>query len=140
MASSKPLVDVIGLKGVRRDMVRFGDESVPAAMIEAGQAVMEPIAVRIAGKLRGLPRASGRLAGTVRVSKVRTGASMRVGTAGVPYTGPVEFGAWPPGRPFKKGGRYIFPTAGDMADEAARRYSELVQKQIDRFPWSQAHD
>lgn len=134
---AKPLVDVIGLKGIRRDMVRFGDESVPKAMIEAGVLVVEPIAARVRGRL---PHRSGALAGTVRVSKVRTGASMRVGTAKVPYTGPVEFGAWPRGRPFIKGGRYIFPTAAGMSREASERYSRLIEEQINHFPWSQASD
>lgn len=135
--ASKPLVDVIGLKGVRRDMVRFGDESVPKAMIEAGMTVMEPIAAKVRGRL---PHRSGAMAGTVRVAKVRTGASMRVGDARRPYVGPLEFGAWPRSRPFFKGGRYIFPTAAGMAPEAAARYSELIQAQINSFPWSQARD
>lgn len=146
-------------------MVRFGDDSVPKAMIEAGQTVMAPIAARIAARLRSEPaRASGAMASTVRVSKIRTGASMRVGDARRPYVGPLEFGGYPRpgrgvswagggwsrsggaaytgggGRPFRAGGRYIFPTAGDMAPEAARQYSELIQQQINSFPWSQAHD
>ena len=132
---AKPMVDVVGLAGVRRDMVRFGDESVPQAMIAAGVEVMEPIAARVRGRL---PHRSGALAGTVRVAKVRTGASMRVGTARVPYAGPVEFGAWPRGRPFLAGGRYIFPTAQGMASEAAARYSQLIQTYINKYPWSQA--
>jgi len=127
-----PQVALIGLAEMRRDLIRLDSDYFPKAFVEAGVKVATPLAHSIES---ALPHLSGDLAGTVRVAKVRTGASLRVGTKAVNYAGPIEFGAYPGDRPFVAGGRYIFPTAQGQAAKAAEEYSNEVQKVIDGYPW-----
>lgn len=155
---AKPMVEIAGLKELRRDLLALDKEYFAKAMVEAGMSVAEPIASAIRG---ALPHKSGRLAGSVRVGKVRTGATIRTGTKAIPYGGPVEFGGYPRpavlsaranrrgnvpaslltgrygGRPYQRGGRYIFPTAKAMTSAAEAKYSTAVEGAINRYPWYQ---
>lgn len=133
---AKPAVEVIGLKELKRDLNRLDKEYFPKAFVEAGVKVAEPLASRVRS---ALPHVTGNLAATVRVARVRTGARIRVGTASVPYIGPVEFGGYPAGRPYLAGGRYVFPTAQGQAATAAKEYTEAIQAAIDHYPWSTPH-
>ena len=128
----KPEVEVLGLKELRRDLICLDQDYFPPKFVEAGQKVADPVASRIRS---ALPQISGDLAGSVRVAKVRTGATIRVGSASVPYAGPTEFGGYPGARPFVRGGRYIFPTAQGQAAKAAEEYGRAVQEAIDSYPW-----
>jgi hypothetical protein len=130
--AGKPVVEVLGLKELRRDLVRLDKESAPKAFVEAGQSVANPLASQIRG---ALPKDTGDLTSTVRVAKVRTGASLRVGTARTPYVGPTEFGAYPGAREFVPGGRYIYPAARAMAQQGAEAYAKAMQKAIDDNGW-----
>jgi hypothetical protein len=127
------LVQIVGLRELRLDLARLDKEYFTKAFVAAGVKVAEPLARRIRS---ALPSITGDLSGTVRVGKVRTGARIRVGTASVPYAGPVEFGGHPEGRPYLAGGRYVFPTAQGQAATAAKAYTEEVQAAIDHYPWS----
>ena len=113
MATQTPQVEVIGLKALARDVKKMGDSTdLLSQMREAARQATEPVAAAIR---EALPRSdtdhSGRLAGNIRTTATRTGSAIRMGSAGVPYAGPVEFGGWPDGREFLTDGRYMFPTA-----------------------------
>jgi hypothetical protein len=96
----------------------------------------------IADVVRGvLPSVSGDLAGTVRVTGGRTGAAVREGRAKVPYAGWIDFGGTrkrphPATRPFIKVGRYLYPSAGPLAADAARTYAAALERGFASFPWS----
>lgn len=157
MAAPGIIIAVDGLDELRRDLRRVDKVFFDRAFKTAGREVAEPIAARVRSVL---PRRSGRLAGTVRVATIRTGAALRVGSKRVPYVGPVEFGGYPRparnlrwrgglwrtragvvawvggGRPFIATGRYIFPTAAAMTDQTAAHYETALQHQINAYPWT----
>lgn len=130
--AQKALVQIEGLAELRRDLARIDKDTMAKAMVEAGLKVSEPAARAIAA---ALPHRSGRLSGSVRPSKIRTGAAVRTGTRAVPYAGPVEFGGYPGRRPFLPAGRYIFPTASGYAAKAVDAYAEAITRAINSFPW-----
>jgi hypothetical protein len=129
---AKPIVQVLGMSALRRDIMRLDKEGMPRAMIEAGMLVSEPVANTVRAVL---PSKSGALRGSVRVAKIRTGAAIRVGNARVSYTGPVEFGGYPGERPFIRDGRYIFPTARRMASSLVPAYEREIQRIINSNGW-----
>ncbi|HSS11146.1 MAG TPA: HK97 gp10 family phage protein [Acidimicrobiales bacterium] len=137
-----PTVAIEGLKALRRDLIKLGEDDMVKAFVAAGQKVAEPLA----GTIRSvLPSDSGDLAGTVRAAKIRTGAALRVGSKAVPYAGWVEFGGTRSRphfstRPFIKDGRYIFPAARQAGPGAAQAYSDEVERIIDSFRWTGPHD
>jgi hypothetical protein len=127
-----------GLKELRRDLIRLGDDDMPKAFVAAGVKVAEPLAGRVRSRL---PRDSGDLAGSVRVAKIRTGAALRVGSKKVPWAGWVEFGGTRrrphvSSRDFYPQGRYIFPEARAAGPQAVEAYAAEVGKIIDQFHWS----
>lgn len=68
---------------------------------------LSEIASRIAGGGRvAVPVRSGTLRGTI----MAMGTEVKMG-GGIRYAGPMEFGGWPPGRPYIARGRYIWPVA-----------------------------
>jgi hypothetical protein len=127
-------VQVLGLRELRRDMMRLDRENVPKAMVEAGYRAVQPIANAVRA---GIKRRSGNLAGTTRVAKIRTGGNVRVGTKAYPYVGPYEFGGYPGTRRFIRDGTVIFPTAHRMAPAATELYSQLIQEAINRNGWEE---
>jgi hypothetical protein len=129
-------VQVLGLKELRADLTRLDNINVPKAMIEAGMKAVTPIANAIKASL---PHKSGRLAGSTRVARIRTGGNVRVGAKAVPYVGPVEFGGYPGARAFVRDGRYIFPVAHSMAPQATELYSQLIQEAINRNGWTEVY-
>jgi hypothetical protein len=131
--ANAPIVKVLGLRALRRDIIRLDKQNAPAAFVRAGQAVAEPVAARIRARL---PSRSGALRGTVRVAKVRTGATIRVGgIRHVNYPGQHDFGGYPAGRAYLPGGRNIFPAAVGMAPQVISQYESELQKAINEIPW-----
>jgi hypothetical protein len=132
------------MAALRRDMVRLGADIGPLnkALAAAGKAAAEPVA---AAAREALPRDSGALSGTVRVSGTKSGASVRMGSKSVPYAGPVDFGGWPGEREFITNGRYLFPAAQGLVESVGALYSAATQRALDAFTWtnegtSTAHD
>jgi hypothetical protein len=130
---AKPVtVGVLGLAALRRDIARL-TESSSSPLLEglrrAGLAAAEPVA---AATRAALPRFSGTLAGDVRVTASRTGATARMGRGRVPYAGPVEFGGYPGDREYLARGRYMFPAAQALAEASARAYSDQVARVLER--------
>jgi len=131
-------VGVVGMKALRRDINRMSsDVSGPLyrAIKAAGKAAAEPVAARARASLPADERAPsrwnapGRLAGSVRTSGTRTGAAVRMGRATVPYAGWIEFGGSRPDgsqREFIPSGRYLWPAAQGLANEAAALYSQAI--------------
>jgi hypothetical protein len=130
-----PTVDVVGLRALVRDANRLCEDAGPLnkALSAAGKQAAEPVAAQARSSY---PQASGRLAGSVRTSGTRSGAAVRVGSAALPYAGPVDFGGYPPGREYVGTGRYLFPAAEQLASTAAELYSAGAQRAFDSFNWS----
>ena len=128
---AEPVVTVVGAKALRRDINRLADDTkspLYKAMAQAGYDAVQPIVATTRATLPKGPRTSGRLASTVRASRIRTGGAVRMGRVSVPYAGWVEFGGTrkhprESHRPFVRTGRYLFPAARDLAPRAAADYS-----------------
>jgi hypothetical protein len=135
-----PVVAVIGLRALNRDVQRLTDDRGPLnkLMAAAGRTAAEPVA---AATRSSLPQDSGRLAGDVRVTAARSGASVRMGRASIRYAGWVEFGGTRRAphlsrRDYNPRGRYLFPAAVQLAARAARLYSEAVETGFANYPWT----
>ena len=134
--AAPPQVGIVGVKALVRDLKRIGDPQTGALlkdMREAGRAAITPVANEARSRV---PQLTGGLAGSVRVSATRTGASVRMGSKKVLYAGPVEFGGYPAGREFVATGRYLFPAARDLAPAAARDYEAAINATFARYPWT----
>lgn len=78
----------------------------------------------VATRARDLvPRVSGALGGTIRLSVRKSGVSILAGRAAVPYAGPIHFG-WTArnirAQPF------LFDARAQRADDVVRRYEDRV--------------
>ena len=131
-----PVVDVIGLRAIMRDLARASDPragELVAAMQGAGRKAAEPVAEAARGDV---PWDTGTLSGDIRVTASRTGAAVRMGRAKVPYAAPVEFGGWPPGREFIADGRYLFPAARANQSNVVDAYSSALSHAFDDLSWT----
>lgn len=132
---SEPVVGIVGMAALRRDLARMAtDESGPlyAALKQAGTEAIQPIIEAARSAIPASDRASaegrGKLAASVRGSGTRTGATVRMGSAAVPYAGWMEFGGTrrSPHRSFREivhTGRYLYPAARGLEGRAAESYS-----------------
>jgi hypothetical protein len=134
---AQPVVGIVGAKALRKDLSRLADDVTSPlykAMKQAGRDAAEPVAAAVRA---ALPHVTGTLAGDVRTSGTKTGAAVRMGRASVPYAGWVEFGGTRKKphyseRPFIKTGRYMFPAARPLAEQAARSYSDALAVLFER--------
>jgi hypothetical protein len=128
------VVDVVGMKALRRDLNRLADDTkgpLYQAIKAAGRKVAAPVADRARQSLPAGDRTTGRLQRNVRVSATRTGAAVRMGSKAVPYAGWVEFGGTrraphESSRPYIPTGRYLFPAAYALAGKVAADYSSAI--------------
>jgi hypothetical protein len=164
-----PAMKIVGVEQMRRDLLRLFDDRRGAALVElkaAGRAAADPVVARTR---ETLPHKSGKLRDSLRVSPTRSGATIRMGRARVPYAGPVDFGGWPQpaarhqarsrgiagaimrlfgrsanpseghGRPYLPEGRYLYPAARSEKPKVVELYSAALKSAINRFPWSTPH-
>jgi hypothetical protein len=144
-----PQVGVVGMKALLRDLNRLGSDTGPLAkqLRQAGIKAATPVAEAARSHL---PQDTGRLAGDVRITANKAGATVKVGRSSLRYAGWVEFGGHrraphPSTRDYQPRGRYIFPYAVSLAGPVAQIYAVEVQKALDGFAWtnpstSGAHD
>jgi hypothetical protein len=136
VASSGPVVGIVGMAALRRDINRMAaDQSGPLyqAIREAGRQAAEPVAMLTRSTLPRETRSTdaGALLDTVRTSGTRTGAAVRMGTPRVSWAGWIEFGGTrrkphESSRPIVRDGRYLFPAARQLAAGVADRYSAAI--------------
>jgi len=142
-----PQVGIIGMRALRADINRLADDQssrLYQAIKDAGRQAAEPVAQRARG---AFPHGdTGDLAGDVRVSGTKTGAAVRVGRVKIPYAGWVEFGGrrhtpHESARTFVPSGRYLFPAAAGLADVAAQRYTDALERVFsDPSVWTNTTD
>lgn len=138
MAGPAPVVGIVGMRAFRRDINRMcTDVSGPmfAQIKEAGRQAAEPVAERARSVLpKSTGDHAGRLAGDVRVSGTKTGASVRMGRKTVAYAGWIEFGGslsdaqHNATREFIPTGRYLFPSAVGVGPVAAEKYAAALSR------------
>jgi len=141
---AQAVAQVVGIRALAKDLKALGDPGGPLlkAMVDAGRKAAEPVASVTRGTL---PRDTGRLAGDVRVSATRTGATVRMGRASVRYAGWVEFGGTRKvphvsHRDYQPRGRYLFPAAVMGAPLVASLYTKAVTEAVEGFHWTNEGD
>jgi hypothetical protein len=132
---AEPVVGIVGLKALRRDVAQLTTDT-SSALYEGIKAAGRLAAGPVASATRSaLPRVTGTLAGDVRTSGTRTGAAVRMGRAAVAYAGWIEFGGSLPGgqaRDYIPTGRYLFPAARSLSARAAADYSRALETVFNR--------
>jgi hypothetical protein len=142
--AAAPSVAIIGLNPLLRDLKRLGADTGPLAkqLRQAGIKAATPVAEAARSHL---PQRTGRLAGDVRVTANKAGATVRMGRSSLRYAGWVEFGGHrkaphPSSRAYQPRGRYLFPYAFTLAGEAAHIYSVEVAKVLEGYNWTNSGD
>jgi hypothetical protein len=128
--------EVVGIRALTKDLLKLADDhsgTLLPYLQEAAMAAMQPGAEAVRG---ALPSVSGRLRGSVRVRRNRTGATVIEGGEGVLYAGPVDFGGYPESRPYLPNGRYLFPQMERVTARAESIYTKAVQQALDRIQWT----
>ena len=137
-------VGIVGLNALRRDLTRLAADAGPVnrAFAAAGMEATAPIAE---ATRQALPddsgRGTGNLASSVRVTRTRSGAGVRMGSARYPYAGWIEFGGvrhspHDSARPYREGGRYLFPAAKNLAQKALETYTLALNRALGSFDWT----
>ena len=136
-----PQVGIVGVSALLRDLTKLGDPNVgdlAKAFSAAGKKAAEPVAALARSNL---PKVDDTLSGDVRTSGTRTGATVRMGRASIPYAGWIEFGGARREphysyRTYDARGRYLFPAAGQLKSTAADLYSKAAQEALDAYNWT----
>lgn len=110
-----------------RKLVDAIDDGAPAALL----LVAELAASIVRGRL---PRRTGALAASVRTSKTKRKAVIRMGRARVPYAGWIDYGGGH-GRPYVSRGRFMYPTAVESEQRAERAGEDSARHEIRRMRW-----
>jgi hypothetical protein len=135
-----PQVAMVGLRALQRDLRKLTSDqgALNRAFAQAGQAAAEPVA---ASARSVVPTDSGRLAGSIRVRKMRSGAGVAMGTSAVRWAGWVEFGGTRraphrSSRPYDPRGRYLFPAGLTLGSTGAEIYASALTKALEAVPWT----
>jgi hypothetical protein len=148
MAGETPVVGVVGLSALMRDLTRSTDPRAGAVqkyLIEAGIRIATPVAdaARSAVPHETNRVSSGKsLEDDIRVNGTKTGATIRVGRkTGPAYAGWIEFGGkrnrpHTSQRTFEAGGRFLWPAARALQSSAQPAYEDAMQKAYDNFAWT----
>jgi hypothetical protein len=135
-----PVVQVAGLRALVKDMKALGAPAGPLLkqMQQAAKSAGEPVAAMTRATL---PQVSGQLAGTVRVTATRTGASVRMGSSSIRYAGWIEFGGTRRAphesmRDYQSNGRYLFLAARAEVGQVTALYEAAVTKALNAYRWS----
>lgn len=100
----------------------------------AADANFRTVADQAAVLVRGrVPHQTGRLAASLAGTSSHDGAT--VGYGEVVYAGPVDYGGWPPGRPFIPQGRYLYPTALETVSVLKRAGQVAAANEIRKMLW-----
>lgn len=122
--SKAPIVEVRGVKELRKTMKQAGEDL--SDLKDVNQAVGN----LVVGIAQGMaPSVSGALAGSIRASRAAGGVSVKAGSAGIPYAGPIHWG-WP--RRNIKESLFLTNAAAQTEEQWVALYWEGVDKIIDR--------
>lgn len=133
---ANPVVTVVGLKAFQRDLARMSDPSSGTLLRDMRLAAADALTPVLYNVRQAYPYQTGRLRGSVRRTRQRTGAGIRVGSKQVPYAGPVDFGGYPGDRLYHPEGRYLFPVAESLAPTVRRVYERDLTAAVGRYPWT----
>lgn len=120
-------IKVEGLDDLRKAL-RKADKSLARDLGQAGKKAADIVAGAARQKI---PVRSGRARASLRAAVVSGGGGVKLGGPKAPYASWLDFGGRVGRnksviRPFKREGRYIYPSLAEHRDDVIRTYEELV--------------
>lgn len=120
---AKPKVEIDGLKELRKEIRKIGDETLTEAMREANIAVANLVLPTAKTKS---PKNTGALASTLRITKTVNYSAIRAGNGrAVPYAGVIEYG-WP-ARGIKAS-KFIAGAISDQYRKIIKTYEQAIEE------------
>lgn len=119
-------IQIEGLKETQAALRAVSDDlkgEMKPTHLKAAEIIVE-------GSKKYVPVRSGRLATSIRAFATQTGGRVRVGSAAVPYAGPVHFG-WPARR--IKPQPFIYDAMDDRRQEVLHTYADRLSKIFVRY-------
>lgn len=121
---------VDGLDKLQRALRRAGETDVPKRLKQVAKDAAQLVADEAA---RRTPVKTGRLRNSIRAAGQAKQGLVRMGTSKVPYAGPIDFGGYPKGRPFKSKGRILYPALDAASAEVERFYERAIDDALKDF-------
>lgn len=129
----------IKIKGVRQldaGARRLFENIEHAAGTDAVQPTSEQVAMTVRARV---PKKTGRLAASVRAHRGPKDTVWQVEMgAGLEYARWIEYGGGR-GRPYRKNGRYVLPTAKRTATAFRKHAAAAAEREIGRMHWATPH-
>lgn len=119
-------IQIEGLKETQAALRAVSDDlktEMKPTHLKAAEIIVE-------GSKKYVPVRSGRLASSIRAFATQTGGRVRVGSAAVPYAGPVHFG-WPARR--IKPQPFIYDAMDERRQEVLQTYADRLSKIFVRY-------
>lgn len=125
--SDRPgVLKIEGLREVQRDLRKLS-EATKKEMKATHQKAAEIV---VGESKKYVPVRTGALANSIRAAATMRGGRVRVGSASVPYAGPIHFG-WPARR--IKPQPFIYEALDPRRNEIAQLYAERIGQLIDKY-------
>ena len=125
-----PAVDV-EVHGVRE--FERGARRLAGNIDDRADSAFKSVADQTATMVRSrVPRKTGRLAASLTGERADHGATVGYDLI---YAGPVDYGGWPPGRPYIPEGRYLYPTALEATSLLKRAGETAAEHEIRSMLW-----
>lgn len=121
--------EIQGLREVQKALKQLGD----ATKKEMKSTHLKAAEIVVGASKRFVPIKTGALAQSIRAAAVQSGGRVRVGSASVPYAGPIHFG-WP-ARSIKPQ-PFIYDALDTRRGEVARLYSERISELVTKYDLS----
>ena len=119
-------LEIEGLRELQKSLRNLTDDSrndMKETHRKAGQIVVD-------GAIRYVPVRTGALAQSMRSAPTQRQGRVRVGSAAVPYAGPIHFG-WPDRR--IKPNPFIYEVLDERRREVAAIYAERISQLINKY-------
>jgi hypothetical protein len=132
---AEPGAELEGMDELVTDVGRLSvaiNQDLAAKAQQAGNAIVSGGAAR-------LPVITGTLASSLAVDAPLYGDDGTVTVdvySNVIYFGPVEYGGWPPSRPYIPEGRYVGPITSTLETQFPAQAERTVTGTVDGFGWS----
>lgn len=122
-------LEIDGLREVQRDLRKLST----ATRKELKLTHQKAAEIVVAESKRYVPMRTGALANSIRAAATQIGGRVRVGSAAVPYAGPIHFG-WPARR--IKPQPFIYEALDPRRNEIAQLYAQRIGQLIDKYDLS----
>ena len=121
--------EILGLKEIQRDLRKLGDDT-KDELKDTHKAAAEIV---VMGAKRYVPYRTGALANSIRAIATQSSGRVRVGSARVPYAGPIHFG-WPARRITPN--PFVYEAMDERVEVIRGLYEKRVMELIEKYDLS----